>query len=887
MPACGSRPRSPRHPRARSASTASRTSPDRSHAHSTAPLPIARVRAAGRRPPARAHPPRPIDAALAEYRPEARALPRFHVWTLGCQMNRSDSEEMAGGCSPPGCAEAPASMDAPTSSSSTPARSARRPSRRSSAGRASSRGSRRANPALRVVLTGCSVREPDRAGLRRRFPAVDLFLRPDEEPELVDRLGPRLGPGAVGAVGATTTVVGRTVVGVADHLPATRARRGRRRRRPPRVGDQRLAADHLRLRQDLHLLHRAVQPRPGAEPPVRRDRRRGAGARRRRLPRGHAPRPERELVRPRPRAGGALRARRHRALGRPPARPPRPPGPRRADPRDRRAADRRRRAGDPAPALRHLAPVGPLRPADRGDGRLPVGLRAPPPAGPVGRRRGAPADGPPVHDRALPRAARPDPRGRARASRSRPTSSSGSAARPRPQFEATLRLLETVRYDQVFAAAYSRAARHARDAPRRRRAGRRQAAPPERAARAPGGDRARAQPGVARAEVEVLVDAVSPPRSHDHDEDAGATEARPRPGRLRLGPDAPATSSSTWPAARSSSGALVTVRDRPRRPVRAAGHARRGVTERAAAPRHRRRDRDRQDRARDRVAERLRAERHRRRDHLGRFAPGLPRPRHRDGQGDGRGAGAASRTTASTSSTPTSRSRVADFARHAREALAGDRRARRRRDPRRRHGPLPAGVARGLDTDAPAARTRRSAPGSRRSSRPTASEPLVERLTRPRARAAPRRRHRATRVASSARSRSPSCRGDEPPPPRAATTARSPGSACAVEPATHRDAGSRTARASPVRRRPVEEARGPARAVRPGAAGVLARSATARPGRSSTASSTRDAAIAATPGATSRSRSASGRGSARSRGSSGWMRPTGHQSSGRRRSPAG
>ena len=66
------------------------------------------------------------------------------------------------------------------------------------------------------------------------------------------------------------------------------------------VGRLGLAADHLRLRQDLHLLHRAVQPRPGAEPPVRRDRGRGAVDRVRRLPRGHPPRPERELVRPRP-----------------------------------------------------------------------------------------------------------------------------------------------------------------------------------------------------------------------------------------------------------------------------------------------------------------------------------------------------------------------------------------------------------------------------------------------------------------------------------------------------------------------------------------------------------------------------------------------------------
>jgi tRNA-2-methylthio-N6-dimethylallyladenosine synthase len=79
-----------------------------------------------------------------------------------------------------------------------------------------------ANPGLRVVLTGCSVREPDRAGLRRRYPAVDLFLRPDEEPELVDRLGLASAQGAIGRVGATTEV-GRVTVGVADGLSTTRA----------------------------------------------------------------------------------------------------------------------------------------------------------------------------------------------------------------------------------------------------------------------------------------------------------------------------------------------------------------------------------------------------------------------------------------------------------------------------------------------------------------------------------------------------------------------------------------------------------------------------------------------------------------------------------------
>ena len=48
----------------------------------------------------------PWDDRLLEYVPDVRALPRFHVWTLGCQMNRSDSEEMAGRLLRAGCEEA-------------------------------------------------------------------------------------------------------------------------------------------------------------------------------------------------------------------------------------------------------------------------------------------------------------------------------------------------------------------------------------------------------------------------------------------------------------------------------------------------------------------------------------------------------------------------------------------------------------------------------------------------------------------------------------------------------------------------------------------------------------------------------------------------------------
>src|SRR6185436_19459795 len=163
----------------------------------------------------------PDDERLAEYLPETRALPRFHMWTLGCQMNRSDSEEMAGRLLQAGCAEATGFDDADLIVINSCA--IREGAEQKIIGRQGQLGKlKAAHPGLRVVLTGCAVREPERDGLRRRYPAVDLFLRPDEEPELVDRLGLASAQAPIGAVGGTT-VVHRTTVGVADGLSATRA----------------------------------------------------------------------------------------------------------------------------------------------------------------------------------------------------------------------------------------------------------------------------------------------------------------------------------------------------------------------------------------------------------------------------------------------------------------------------------------------------------------------------------------------------------------------------------------------------------------------------------------------------------------------------------------
>lgn len=129
-----------------------------------------------------------IAPRLEEYVPDPQILPRFHVWTLGCQMNRSDSEEMAGALVAAGCAEAASLDEADLIVINSCA--IREAAEQKVIGRMGQLAAlKRARPGTRVVLTGCAVRANNRHLLARRYPAVDLFLRPDEEPELVLRLG--------------------------------------------------------------------------------------------------------------------------------------------------------------------------------------------------------------------------------------------------------------------------------------------------------------------------------------------------------------------------------------------------------------------------------------------------------------------------------------------------------------------------------------------------------------------------------------------------------------------------------------------------------------------------------------------------------------------------
>ncbi len=163
------------------------------------------------------------DPRVAEFLTDDQVLPRFHVWTLGCQMNHSDSEEMAGALLAAGCAEADCLESADLVVINSCA--IREAAEHKVIGRMGAIARlKAANPALRVVLTGCSVRADETVDLRRRYPAVDLFLRPDQEPELTARLGLGTATSAAALPDATTLQrVGRSVAATADRLPGTRA----------------------------------------------------------------------------------------------------------------------------------------------------------------------------------------------------------------------------------------------------------------------------------------------------------------------------------------------------------------------------------------------------------------------------------------------------------------------------------------------------------------------------------------------------------------------------------------------------------------------------------------------------------------------------------------
>jgi tRNA-2-methylthio-N6-dimethylallyladenosine synthase len=127
----------------------------------------------------------------------------FYLWTIGCQMNQADSERLESalhqlGISP---VDRPEDADVLVFNSCV----VRQQAEDKVVGNLTATAPlKKQRPGQVVALMGCMV-GPNTEGLRRRFPHVDVFMRPQEYSPLLDLLGKRLAVDWEGCVGELTS----------------------------------------------------------------------------------------------------------------------------------------------------------------------------------------------------------------------------------------------------------------------------------------------------------------------------------------------------------------------------------------------------------------------------------------------------------------------------------------------------------------------------------------------------------------------------------------------------------------------------------------------------------------------------------------------------------
>ena len=111
-------------------------------------------------------------------------MPHYHIWTIGCQMNKAESDRLGSLFEQHGYRETTAIAEADLIVLNTCV------VRQSAEDRALNRlyalkPLKKANPALTVALTGCLV-DSNTAKLKKIFPYVDHFFKPGEQPDWLD-----------------------------------------------------------------------------------------------------------------------------------------------------------------------------------------------------------------------------------------------------------------------------------------------------------------------------------------------------------------------------------------------------------------------------------------------------------------------------------------------------------------------------------------------------------------------------------------------------------------------------------------------------------------------------------------------------------------------------
>ena len=131
-------------------------------------------------------------------------MERFHIWTIGCQMNKADSDRLSSALLQLGLEEASRPDDADVIVlNSCVVRQGAEDKVVSALGRV--KPLRTGQPDRVVALMGCMV-GPRHEELASRFPWVDVFLPPQQYKPLLDIVGERMGLDWEGCVGSLVPV---------------------------------------------------------------------------------------------------------------------------------------------------------------------------------------------------------------------------------------------------------------------------------------------------------------------------------------------------------------------------------------------------------------------------------------------------------------------------------------------------------------------------------------------------------------------------------------------------------------------------------------------------------------------------------------------------------
>jgi tRNA-2-methylthio-N6-dimethylallyladenosine synthase len=110
-------------------------------------------------------------------------MPRYFIWTIGCQMNKAESQQIAGYLDSAGYQAATSFSNADLVVLNTCV--VRQSAENKVLGTLSLlKGLKNEHPNLQILVTGCLVNS-DSQELQRRFPHVDLLFKPGDYPELI------------------------------------------------------------------------------------------------------------------------------------------------------------------------------------------------------------------------------------------------------------------------------------------------------------------------------------------------------------------------------------------------------------------------------------------------------------------------------------------------------------------------------------------------------------------------------------------------------------------------------------------------------------------------------------------------------------------------------